>query len=358
MQGAESIEEKLQRRAMELARKLTGGGLGGAPLDVDLGGGPLGDETAEAMAEAVSQGWLVVCSMDLRRSDVSLEAVLLLCEAFETVSQQAEKPEFWWQQRHPPPCWLELGENPGFEPSEALRLIKERKIRCCIPVRCGRSRCMQGAPVHLSCALRNQAAKVQGAPEAAAARLTVDPGPVHGVEAARIATAAAAQTAQQAPAAAPPPAPPPALAAGLVVPPPRGTPSEVCVQPPLPPGPPPTPGPSTLVPPPLLSAAMSPLAATSASGDTELLDLRSLQGAQQRAFAVLRRGGARRGELATSPLEELEVRLAAPLAVITTGRVIARRARGPREVGWVDAQNLVGDACEERAFSLLASDGE
>merc|ERR1740121_461417 len=142
------------------------------------------------MAEAVSQGWLVVCSMDLRRSDVSLEAVLLLCEAFETASHKAEKPEFWWEERHPPPCWLELGENPGFEPSEALRLIRERKIRCCIPVRCGRWRCMQGAPVHLSCALRGQAAKVQCGPEAAAARLAAGLKLEHRAEeAARIAAA-------------------------------------------------------------------------------------------------------------------------------------------------------------------------
>eukprot|EP00811_Abedinium_folium_P035597 NODE_8377_length_1500_cov_3.429716.p1 GENE.NODE_8377_length_1500_cov_3.429716~~NODE_8377_length_1500_cov_3.429716.p1 ORF type:complete len:390 (-),score=94.09 NODE_8377_length_1500_cov_3.429716:213-1382(-) len=99
---------------------------------------------------------------------------------------------------------------------------------------------------------------------------------------------------------------------------------------------------------PLLPAAESPLVA----GMLASADVRSFP----QAFAVCRHHGedaaGARG-LAVAAFEELEVLSAAPLLVLGTGCMQVRRIQPPYDVGFVPAWNLIGDPCDEQAFTIL-----
>lgn len=83
---------------------------------------------------------------------------------------------------------------------------------------------------------------------------------------------------------------------------------------------------------------------------TQLDDLRGCR----RATAVCRCSVG----IPVEPFEELEVLMPMSLGIFENGKVLVQRLRTPFDHGWIEAWNLVGEACSERTFDLLVRRSE
>eukprot|EP00747_Dinoflagellata_sp_TGD_P195082 gnl/TRDRNA2_/TRDRNA2_63231_c0_seq1.p1 gnl/TRDRNA2_/TRDRNA2_63231_c0~~gnl/TRDRNA2_/TRDRNA2_63231_c0_seq1.p1 ORF type:complete len:438 (+),score=65.53 gnl/TRDRNA2_/TRDRNA2_63231_c0_seq1:1-1314(+) len=346
------------------------------------------------LASTLARGQFGLDSMDLRRSTLSLDALVQLCQALEDSVTTAAKHAGTAAKLLPrrvglgetAPCWLELGDNPGFEAEEAVSRLRGHGLHTCVPVRCSKRRCLYGATVHLNCRVfgRGTAAGICPQiipPKSAASAAPVPPGALshassggpaghmeprtHNVQttssaaatrSTRVMAAASDNMPQSASGAPPPPAAKPIGRATPSAPPPLRPDGGMQQQHPSMQMPVSQPVPMSQQPMPVSGHEASAVLAASLSPfvlpTTGPSDLRS----NQRAFAVFSRSrsdASRECELAVQEFEELEVLTAAPLSIFGCDAVQVRRIGTSGELGWTQATNLVGDPCSDRCFQLL-----
>lgn len=333
---------------------------------LDLSGQALAVHQVADLAERIRGGVLAVDFIDLRRTDLPLASLSLLCAAVESARLDALPGAG--------PVWVELGDNP-FGGTEAIEHLRNAGLQVCVPLRCGRRRCLLRAALHLSCrppakraeAEAIKAAEAEAEAEAEACR-TRRPEPV-GPKAAPPRVRVPVSEAESSEA---PPAPAhvvPKATAGLV--PCEATEfngraadgsvvSRVREAVPIPLGPMIPPQSANLLPagaPGLQPWTVCPLVISA-----PVMDL----GAEQSAFALCgppgRQGGRQGGQGSPQeqahPFEEVRVIMASPMSMVGLGRVLVHRLSQPCTAVWVDVQSLVSDPCSEHAFALLASTGD
>jgi len=320
---------------------------------LDLSHRNVSDEELQSVLRLIVRGQPQE-SIDLRASLISLQALLSICQALENAARADQKrsgllpsaglvPVQRWPRaggngtastgHSRPPCWLELGDNPQFQPSDAIEYLRSHNVRCCLPLRCSRRRCMYGATIHVSCKVRRfeEAANPRGNQRIVLPKPDTQgevTGPVNQLQHSPV-----------------PVAQPTAAVPAAIHLPGRLHPSEEVPAPDLVPR---CHSPEAPVPD-LAPRCHSPLF-------VQNLAMEFSQG--QRVYAICSDSGDHFGSqpqiLQVSLFEELEVLQAVPLGVLSTGYVLVRRSRPVLDIGWVAASSLVADPCEERAYQTMA----
>jgi len=323
-----------------------GAPIGGGQM-VDLSHRNLHDDELQSVMRLINSGRPVEC-IDLRACSLSLEALLSMCQALENAARINQRRSIplptagtvavqRWSRTGAigtapighvrPPCWLELGDNPQFQSSEAISYLRSNKVQCCLPVlRCSRRRCLYGAAIHFNCKVRRLEEYQEGMMAVitkGSQRISLSKPETQGEVTGSF---------NQLQHFSVPFAQPTAGSTAIRLP-PRPRPSE------------------ELPVPELASRCNSPLAVYNRA-------MEFIQG--QRVYVICSdsddlQDGSQPQTLQVSLFEELEVLQSVPLGVASTGFALVRRSTPPLEVGWVAASSLVVDPCEEYAYQTLAT---
>lgn len=147
-----SLASAPDERRSALAQKIKpirNGPFGKAPTN--LWGVRLGTSAdAQALAEEATKRDLLIGNLDLREAQISPEDLVLVCRAVDTVARRCGPTHRGGLVHRPPPCWIELGGDASLVAAEALHALHRAGLRCCIPLRCSRQRCIVGATFHFS----------------------------------------------------------------------------------------------------------------------------------------------------------------------------------------------------------------
>lgn len=146
-----------------ISQKLTVVQRGGSPCaSLDLVGLNLTGGFADALAELTSRGDLVADTIDLRKALLSIDELLHVCRAVESAAEHRSARRLSRQRgrAEDAPCWIDLGDNPGFSADSALNALRRSNLRYCLPLRCSRKRCLYRASIHLSCKFAGESSRL------------------------------------------------------------------------------------------------------------------------------------------------------------------------------------------------------